>query len=126
MITQVHPVFLAVVCVALTTFAQIALKLGVSGTRAQQALVDKDWMAFLWSAASSPPIIFGVAAYTASAVLWLFVLAKVEVSFAYPFVAVGFLLVMAFGAMYLGESVTWVRVLGTVLVVGGVLLVARS
>ena len=74
----------------------------------------------------SPNAKRGFALWARRAVLWLFVLAKAEVSFAYPFVAVGFLLVMTFGALYLGENVTWMRGIGTVLVVCGVLLVARS
>lgn len=59
-------------------------------------------------------------------VVWLAVLAKVEVTMAYPFVGLGFLVTLALGVLLLGETMSLTRVIGTLLVVLGVVLTAQS
>lgn len=74
----------------------------------------------------SPGVWLGLVVYGLSAVLWLFVLARVDLSVAYSFVSLGFLLVMALGAILFGEPITWMKVLGTMLVALGIWLVATG
>ena len=76
--------------------------------------------------ATTPAVVGGLALYLFGAILWLLVLAQIDVTQAYPFVGLGFLITMALGMMLLGESVSSARIAGTVLVATGVLLVARS
>ena len=57
---------------------------------------------------------------------WLWVLSKVDLSVAYPFVGLSFLVTMAFGAFLLEESVTPSRIAGTLLIAVGCILVGRS
>ncbi len=66
----------------------------------------------------------GLFLYGLSAVVWLFVLARLDVSVAYPFVALGFLVTMALGCLLFGEAFTVRKVLGTLIVMLGVYLVA--
>ena len=75
---------------------------------------------------SNPWVLGGLFMYGLSAALWLLVLARTDVSVAYPFVGLGFILTLAAGAFLLGEQVTMVRVLGTVLVAAGVIMVAAT
>ena len=78
------------------------------------------------AAAMSPFIWFGLVIYALSVALWLWVLSKVDLSVAYPFVGVGFLVTMLFGIVLLNENVTPMRIIGTVLIVGGCVLVGKS
>jgi multidrug transporter EmrE-like cation transporter len=78
------------------------------------------------SAALSPPIWGGLALYGLSVALWIRVLSKLDLSVAYPFVGLGFLMTMAFGAIFLAENVSLTRIMGTALVAVGCILVARS
>jgi multidrug transporter EmrE-like cation transporter len=64
--------------------------------------------------------------YFLSAGVWLFVLARVDVSLAYPFVGLGFILTMLLGWLIRGEILSVNRVAGTALIVMGVVLLARS
>jgi len=59
-------------------------------------------------------------------VVWLLVLARVPVSQAYPFVGLGFVLVMLLGWALQGDVISPARLLGTLLISVGVVLVARS
>jgi len=54
------------------------------------------------------------------------VLNRVPVSFAYPFVGLGFILTAVLAWTLLGEGVSAGRALGTLLVALGVVLIARA
>ena len=111
--------------VFLSACAQLALKMGASKPSVQAAFNTGLTEAFATSLAS-PLIWLGLAIYGLSVALWVWVLSRVELSVAYPFVGVSFIVTMAFGAYLLDEQVGAVRILGTVLIATGCVLVARS
>ena len=111
--------------VSLSAFAQVALKHGVSSAQAQRAVAGNE-VSDLAAVATNPYIVLGFALYGLGAILWLGVLAKIDVGQAYPFVGLGFVLTMGFGILFLGEAFSLTRAIGTLLVVGGVVLVATS
>lgn len=81
--------------VALSAIAQIALKIGMSGDAVRQSLTQQSlWRGYL-SLLLVPGVVVGLAAYGLSAIVWLRVLAEVEVSKAYPFVALAIVVTMA-------------------------------
>lgn len=112
--------------VALSAGAQIVLKLGMSSPAVQTALNGGTRVEAITSIATSWGVVLGLAMYGFGALLWLFVLARIDVSKAYPFVGLGFLMTMAMGYFLLAEPVTAMRLAGTVLVAVGVYLVAAS
>ncbi len=116
---------LILLTVTLSACAQLALKLGVTKPSMTSALETGVVDAIL-TAAMSPLILLGLIIYGLSVAMWLWVLSKVELSVAYPFVGVSFLVTMAFGAFLLNESVTPMRIVGTILIASGCVLVGRS
>jgi len=117
---------LILISVSMSAVAQIALKTGMSTPNVGSALATGDRGSELVAAAFSPMVWLGLGLYGLGAVLWLFVLARVDVSAAYPFVGLGFILTMGLGAFFLGEQIGGLRLVGTVLVSVGVYLVAQS
>ena len=111
--------------VALSALAQLALKLGVTNPRMEHALQGSVSDALI-AASISPLIWTGLAIYVVSVAMWLWVLSKVDLSIAYPFVGISFLITMAFGALILNENVTSMRFVGTMLIAGGCVLVGRT
>ena len=112
------------VAVALSAFAQISLKYGMSNPRVQGALGSASLSQIAWIVGTNGWVLSGIIMYVASMVVWLLVLAHVDVSQAYPFVGAGFLITLAFGYFFLGESVNPYRIAGTVLVAAGIILVS--
>jgi drug/metabolite transporter (DMT)-like permease len=108
--------------VGLSALAQLALKVGVDRTRQATLGAGGELAAML----TSPLVVAGLALYGLGAVLWLFVLARAPLSFAYPFVGAGFILTALLGAAVLGETVTPLRMAGIAFIVIGCTLVARS
>ncbi|MFC4269875.1 EamA family transporter [Sneathiella chungangensis] len=105
--------------------AQLVLKLGVADQK-MQAAMQSGIFDSLMAAALSPFIWLGLIIYALSVALWLWVLSKVDLSVAYPFVGIGFVVTMLFGILLLNENVTPMRIIGTILIVGGCVLVGRS
>lgn len=116
---------LILLTVTLSACAQLAFKLGVAKPLMAQALQGSIADA-LFAAMASPLIWSGLLIYGLSVAMWLWVLSKVDLSVAYPFVGVSFLITMAFGALLLDESVTPLRIVGTLLIAGGCVLVGKS
>lgn len=73
-----------------------------------------------------PYVIGGLALYAIGAVVWLFVLARVDLSLAYPFVGLGFIVTLVLSHLLLGEAVAVTRIAGTLMIAVGCVLVAHS
>ena len=64
--------------------------------------------------------------YAVSILVWMVVLSKVEVSYAYPFLSVGYILSAIFGYLWFSEMISPIRILGIVVICVGVVLISRS
>ncbi len=71
-------------------------------------------------------VIFGMLLMVISMVSYLVVLSRVEISYAYPFLGLSFVLITLYGHFVLAESMNIYRVIGVATIVIGVALVARS
>ena len=109
--------------VSLSALAQVALKLG---TGPLKSTAGKTTAEVILAVAASPFIWIGLAIYGASVLGWIWVLSKTDVSVAYPFVGLGFVLTAIMGAVFLHENVSPLRIAGTLLVIFGCVLIARS
>ena len=116
---------LIIATVTASACAQLALKLGMSSPAVAAAL-PQGGKALLLAVAGSPLVWTGLAIYGSSVAVWLWILSKVDLSLAYPFVGVSFVVVMLFGVFLLDETVSPLRMVGTLLIAAGCVLVARS
>jgi len=115
---------LILISVSLSVVAQILLKHGMSDGAVKTAL-SSDAITAGITVFTNVSVIAGLAAYVSSAGIWLLVLSKVDVSKAYPFVGVGFIGTMLFAYWFLNEPLTVTKVVGTLLVLAGVLLISQ-
>ncbi len=82
-------------------------------------------MAFLLGQLGNVWILSGFAAAFVAALAWMAAMTHFDLGYAYPFMGMAFILVMVFSTLFLGEALTWPRVAGTLLVVGGLVLITR-
>jgi undecaprenyl phosphate-alpha-L-ara4N flippase subunit ArnE len=109
--------------VGLAATGQLMLKTGMK-VAAERAAADGGSLAI--KAATSPFVIFGLMIFAVSAVTWLATLSRVPLSIAYPFNALGFIIILIMSSILLNERTniwTWV---GTVVVVSGLILVVTT
>jgi multidrug transporter EmrE-like cation transporter len=82
--------------------------------------------AFLVAMAGQPLIWGAVTAFGASAATWILALARVDLSYAFPMLSLNFIFTALYGARYLGEHLSGLRIAGIALIVGGVLVIAAG
>jgi len=117
---------LIMTCVTISALAQLAMKIGMSGSAVQASIASGIYSDAIVSILRSPLVVGGLGAYMLGAGIWLFVLSKADLSLVYPFVGIGFILTMLFGWLFLHEHIESYRILGTLLIAAGAYLVARS
>ena len=117
---------LATCCVLLTAVGQIALKAGVSHSALSEQLSAGHFLPFFIRAITTPLVIVGLFLYAVSTVLWLVVLTRADLSYAFPLVSLGFVITAAYGHFVLHEDLSLPRVAGIALIVCGVIFVSRS
>jgi len=102
-----------ILCVIGIAIGQILFKLAshALGTRAN-----------LMALISSPYLIGGGMLYVAATFAWIWLLARVELSQAYPFMALSFVIVPLLSVFFLGEHVSYRYWLGIALIVAGIVL----
>lgn len=105
--------------VLLNAAAQLLLKQGMN-TIGDVSLEAGSIMSMIFQAAINPHILVGVVCYVASFPLWLIVLSKVEVSVAYPFLSLGYIVAAFVGYFYMGETLGVYKILGILTICTGI------
>lgn len=113
-----------IIAIVLSVISQLLTKAGLN------ALGNLDlshgFTSFYLKIFLSPWVILGVVAYTIAGFFWLYSLTKVDLSFAYPFLALSYVLILLFSRVFFYESVSPLRWAGVLVICLGVILVSRS
>jgi multidrug transporter EmrE-like cation transporter len=120
-----NTLLIAVVSIALSVAAQFALKTGMSSEGTREMLSRPFTIGSIFTVLSDWHVLGGFVLYGLGAIVWLGVLAKWDVSKAYPLVGLGFVFTVGIGFVA-GEHIGWPRMAGVALICTGVLLVAGS
>lgn len=75
---------------------------------------------------TEPLVLGGLACYVLAALAWIAALTRLDLSVAYPFLALNFVLVALSASLILDERIPPLRWLGIAVICVGILLVARS
>ena len=121
-----HPVVLVLVAVVISVIGQVSLKMGMNQVGAIDAGSLARPMETLMRVFSTPLVWLGLSCYGVSALLWLVVLSRLDLSYAYLMLASMYVLVPLVSWLFLGERIPPMRWLGMIVVVLGVVIVARS
>ncbi|MDH7570528.1 MAG: EamA family transporter [Armatimonadota bacterium] len=73
-----------------------------------------------------PVVLAGLACYVVATFAWLVVLQRVPVSLAYPMISLNYIFVTLLARYFRGEVVPPVRYLGLLLILAGVMVIART
>lgn len=113
--------------VVLAGIAQITLKTGVNHVTDAAGGGDLRMNAENLKALLSSPIVWaGLLLFGLSAIVWLFALSRASLSFAYPFAALSYVLIVLFSVLVLHEDVPVLRWVGVGFIVTGIMLVAQT
>jgi drug/metabolite transporter (DMT)-like permease len=112
--------------VGLAAVAQLTLKHGMNQVVERAGHFDLTSGASLRTVATTPAVWLGIGLFAVSAVLWLVVLSRASLSFAYPFAAITYVLILLFDRFVLSEQTPPLRWAGVALIMVGIVLVSRT
>jgi len=93
--------------------------------RARSGVVELG-LGSLKAVAMTPYVWAGLALFGVSALVWLAVLSRASLSFAYPFAALTYVLILLFDHFVLEEPVSALRWGGVAFIVAGIFLISRT
>ena len=111
--------------VSLGVVGQLAMKQGTKG-RSLQLGLSRSFCLALGESLLCPYVLLGFALYAVSAVSWLVILSRVELSFAYPMLSIGYVAIVLLSRLIFKERVGWMRITGTLLIGVGVYLISGT
>lgn len=117
------PIWLIFVSVVLGAAGQVLMKYG---TLRVQTAADDTVLQMMFKYFTNISILCGMGMYALSAVTWIFALSKVQLSYAYPMVAGGYVIVAAASYFLFGDTLSMTRIIGLAAIIIGVILVAQS
>jgi len=74
----------------------------------------------------NPYVLLGFVLYGLGTIFWLIAPSKKDLSFVYPFIALTYILVIVLSSLVLKESIGVNKLIGTLIIVSGLIIIARS
>ncbi len=108
-----------------SAIGQLLLKKGMNTIGALTLSID-GLGNVLWRIATNPFVVVGLFIYVISVVFWLVALSRVDLSYAYPFASLSYVIMLIASWWLFNEQISFVRIIGTFVIGIGVWLIYRS
>ena len=119
-------VILLFLSIGLAVAGQLSMKAGMNKVGEIKSEDLKHPVELIGRVVKSAWAVVGVLLYAISAVFWLVVLSRVNLSVAYPIVAVGYVVVVLYSWLVFKEPVKWFSWIGLALIVIGVVITSQG
>jgi len=115
-------VVIIVIGVIFAALGQVSWKLGMNQA-GQLATLDP---ATLSTVLMNPYVLLGFVMYGLSTIFWLIALSKKDLSFVYPFISLTYIFVLILSSLLLKESIGVNKIIGTLIITIGLIIIARA
>ncbi len=88
------------------------------------SIIEK--FSFAFSMLFNPYIILSILFTLLSGLSWMIAMTKFDISYAYPFTALGFVFILIFSIILFHEPINWHKITGTFFIILGILITSRS
>ena len=111
--------------IALTVYGQLVLKwqMGLAGAMPESGAAK---LTFFFRLLTNLWVISAFAGAVLASLAWMVAMTKFQLSYAYPFISLNYVLVFALSAWLFNESVTLPKLVGLGLIIVGVVISSRS
>jgi drug/metabolite transporter (DMT)-like permease len=107
---------------ALTVTGEVLLKIGINHVTTHVGAFTLD-PKVLWATFTDWRVILGFALVFGGAIFWLGVISRVDLSFAYPLLALNYVIILIPSRILLNESISLMRLIGALIIVIGVIVI---
>ena len=111
-----------------SVYSQLIIKWRISGRFAGLKIPEGIWpkIVTLFTVIFDPFILSGLVATFVSGLCWMATMSKLEISYAYPFTSLGFVLVVLLSGLLFGETLNVWRICGVILIVAGITVASQG
>ncbi|HEX9745755.1 MAG TPA: EamA family transporter [bacterium] len=112
--------------ISMGAIGQISMKTGMNIVRNSSGGALRPMRNALFSIFTNFWVLFGLSIYVVSTVLWLWVLSKVDLSFAYPCISVSYIIIIVAGKFLFKERIDKWKIGAIILILAGIICLGFS
>jgi len=111
--------------IAFTVYGQMVIKWQVNqaGTFPPET---GEKILFIIKLLLTPWVISSFASAFIASLFWMAAMTQFDISFAYPFMSLSYVIVMVLSIVLMGEHFTWNKLAGTLVIIAGLFIVTRN
>ncbi len=118
-------ILLILFSVSLNALAQLFIRQGMLQIGKVSLKLDQLWY-MAWRSLTNWYLLGGMLCYAVSIITWMVVLSRVNVSLAYPFLSVGYIITAVLAYFILNEPLTLQKMIGIAVICLGVIILTYS
>ena len=126
MSSLVKSILLILLSILIAIGGQVLLKVGMNQISSAEIISLNGAKSFFLAVLKSPKVMTGLFLYGLSAIVWLIILSRVDLSFAYPMIGISYIFMLVISKFLLNEHVSPLRWIGAVVISIGVVIITRS
>ena len=111
--------------VVFTVYSQIIIRWQVDKAGELPVLFSEK-LYFIFSLFLNPWVMSSILSTFIAWVSWMLALSRFEVSYAYPWVSMNFILILVLGVAFFGESYSYTKFFGTIFIMLGIIAVSKG
>lgn len=113
------------VTIVFTVYSQLVMRWQVGSQGALPSDVFGK-LSFIGHLLLNPWVLSSILATLLAGISWMLAMSRFEISYVYPWIGFNFVLIMLSGVFLFGESISLAKVVGTLLVIAGILVITRG
>ena len=118
--------FIILASILMSSTAHVVLKKGMLSLGQRIDAQSNSFIDTAWATATNLWILGGMTLHVGALIVWLWALSRVDITFAYPFLALGYVLVSLMAWFWLGETITLTRMTGMLIIIFGLIVLSRG
>ncbi len=115
--------FYILLTILLTIYSQLVIKFKV--IELELMPVGKfEKIIFFLNFLMNPWIISSILSTLISGLVWMIVLKKFDISYAYPFLSLNYILIIIFSYYFFNENISLQKIIGSILIITGIIIIS--
>ena len=112
--------------IAFAVSSQLIIKWKMSSYDLSQYTSIGEKFYFALTMLFNPFIMLSIFLTLLSGLSWMIAMTKFDISYAYPFTTLGFVLILLFSVLLFHEPITWQKLLGLLFIILGIIITSKS
>jgi len=111
--------------IVFTVYSQLVMRWQV-GTAGVVPVDNHEKIKFIVMLLINPWVLSGIAATFLAGVSWMLAMTRFEIGYAYPFISLNYVIVFGASILLFNEALSISKIVGTVLVIVGIIVIAKG